>query len=152
MVKSIFCLVTESDPNSSKMMETHIHDIVENNECSAFGLLFISYSYLPYATIASKKIIQVFTGDLVVQVFHEQNAVRSWGQFRLALKIVQRVILLASVKKNCTAGLASAMQELGVGSQENCLDLLDTNLVVFGLIILLRLRRCSSASQYSLSP
>ena len=62
---------------------TYIHYIVENNECSTTCLLFISDADLTNATIPSKEVVQVLTSDLVVEVLHEKDSVRTGGQFGL---------------------------------------------------------------------
>lgn len=62
---------------------THVHNIVKHYKCCPFRLSFIPYAYLSDATVSSEEVIQVFSCDLVVQVFDEQDTVRARGEFRL---------------------------------------------------------------------
>lgn len=60
---------------------THIHDVVKHDKRGPLGLWFISHSYLTYAAVAAKEVVQVLTGDLVVEVLDEQDAIRARREF-----------------------------------------------------------------------
>ena len=55
--------------------ETYVHNIVENDECGPPCLLLITDTYLAYATITAEEIIQVLSGDRVIQILDEEDTV-----------------------------------------------------------------------------
>lgn len=57
------------------IVAAYIHHIIKYHESCPFGLLFISDADLTYATITPEQVIQVFTGDLVIEVFDEQDTI-----------------------------------------------------------------------------
>ena len=62
---------------------THVHDVVKNNECCTLCFLLIPYPDLPNAPVASEQIVEVFAGDLVVQILDEEDSIRARWQFCL---------------------------------------------------------------------
>ena len=56
-------------------MQPYIHDVLENNESSAFGFWLIPYSQLTYASISSEQFVQVVPRDLIVQILDKKNPV-----------------------------------------------------------------------------
>lgn len=67
--------------------KTYVHYIVENDKCGAFRLLFISYSYLAYAAITPKEVVQIFPSNLVVQILDKKYSIGTWGQFGLPTEL-----------------------------------------------------------------
>lgn len=59
----------------SKYRSTYVHNIVIDNESSAFCLLFRAYTNLTNAAIPAEQIIQVFPCNLVVEVFYKQDPI-----------------------------------------------------------------------------
>lgn len=51
--------------------QTHIHDIVEYNESRAFRFRLVPNTNLTNAAVAAKQLVQVFTCDLVVEIFYK---------------------------------------------------------------------------------
>jgi hypothetical protein len=61
--------------SDKKEARTYIVDIFEHDKRRPLRLWLVPYAYLPYAAVASEEIVQVFAGDLVVEVLDEQDAV-----------------------------------------------------------------------------
>ncbi len=59
----------------ARYRSTYVHNIVIDNESSAFCLLFCAYTNLTKAAIPAEQIIQVFPCDLVVEVFYKQDPI-----------------------------------------------------------------------------
>lgn len=62
---------------------THVHHVVKHDESCPTRLLFVADADLANATVAAKEVVQVFAGDLVVQILDEQDAVRTWRKLGL---------------------------------------------------------------------
>lgn len=54
---------------------TYVHDIVKHHEGSPSRLLLVPHSYLSNTPIPPEQIVQVFTSNLIVEIFDEQNTV-----------------------------------------------------------------------------
>ena len=63
--------------------KTYIHHILKYYERGTLRLLLVSDSYLSYAAIAPKEIVEVLSRNLIVQVLDEKNTVRTRGKLGL---------------------------------------------------------------------
>lgn len=89
--------------------DAYIHDIVKHDKRSPFCLLLTAYPNLTDAAVAPKEVVQILAGDLVVQVLHEEDAVRAWGKLRLERARLQNTRNHAKGFQQHTVGLGTAM-------------------------------------------
>jgi hypothetical protein len=68
---------------AAKWENAHVHNVLEYDEGSPLGFGLIAYSYLTNAAISSEQVIQVVSGNLVIQVFHKQDPVSARWEFGL---------------------------------------------------------------------
>jgi hypothetical protein len=54
-----------------------IHHIIKDHKCRSTRFLLVSNPYLSYSTVPPKQVVQVFTCDVVGQIFDKQNPVRT---------------------------------------------------------------------------
>lgn len=79
-------------------MQTDIHHVVKYNKCRSTGLLLITNANLAYAAITPEEIVQILSGNLVIQILHEENPVRSRRKLSLRINFVNVVFYTKEIK------------------------------------------------------
>ena len=85
MIESILslCQTDVNEWQSCAKANPHIHNVVKDHKCGASCLLLVANTYLAYASVSTKQIVQVFASNLVIEVLDEQNPIRAGRQLCL---------------------------------------------------------------------
>jgi hypothetical protein len=61
-----------------KVNITHVHYIVKDDKGSTLSFLFISQTYLTNTAVPPEKLVEIVAGDLIVEIFYEQDPICAW--------------------------------------------------------------------------